>query len=128
MTENSYFGVCCSNSINFQFSNRSQKKKLRWEIKQGSYVQLFNLPDSVYFFVNVVRGLDVHMEQKVCTQDKINVVLSSVDCFHDYLQDQIPCCSPYGMCCTFVRAALYERFFFKQVNYLALFLIQLFLS
>lgn len=100
-------------------------------------MQLFNLLDSVYFFVNVVRGLDVHMEQKVCTQDKINVVLSSVDCFHDYLQDQIPCCSPYGMCCTFVRAALYEnshkqdevaRFFFKQVNYLALFLIQLFLS
>lgn len=50
-------------------------------------MQLFHLSGSIYFFVNI-RGLDVHMEQKHYTQDKINV-LSSVDCRHDYLQVQI---------------------------------------
>lgn len=61
---------------------------------------VFHLSGSFYFFLHVVRGLDVHMEQKKYTQDKRSVVLSSVDCPHDYLQDQMLWFCPHEMCCT----------------------------
>lgn len=71
---------------------------------------LFHLSASVLLLCNVVRGLDVYMEQKVYTQDKINVVLSSVDCPHVYLQDQILWFCPYEMLYIHsVRALLYEN-------------------
>lgn len=84
----------------FSSLTKVKVQEIRMRNKTGFlYAVVFHLSGSVYFFLNVVRGLDVHMEQKHYTQDKINIVLSSVDYPYDYLQDQILWFCPYKMCC-----------------------------
>lgn len=105
---------------------------IRMRNKRGSLCAVvFHLSGSICFF-NVVKGLDVLMEQKNYTQDKKNVVLSSIGCTHDYLQDQILWfCFTQCKGCTVWKFSQkkwgYRIFFFKKVNYLALSLIQLLL-
>lgn len=62
---------------------------------------VFHLSGSVHFLMWLEAWMYA-WSRRTTPKDKINVVLSSVDCPHDYLQDQILWFCPYEMCCTHV--------------------------